>query len=71
MAKRTLTRRQQTILQSLAVSNGETAKQLGVRSDVLWRLEEMGLVVRTIHERWLLTGRGVLMAQELLLAGGK
>ncbi len=35
-----------------------TAKQLGVRSDVLWRLEERGLVTRSLHEEWYVTRAG-------------
>lgn len=60
-----LTRRQMTVLGSLEFGNGRTAKWLGVRSDVLWRLEERGLVSRNAHERWRITdkGRAVLRAR--------
>jgi ribosomal protein S19E (S16A) len=54
-----------TVLGSLEFGNGRTAKWLGVRSDVLWRLEERGLVSRNAHERWRITdkGRAVLRAR--------
>jgi hypothetical protein len=42
-----LTTRQRTVLQTLRNRNPMTADRIGVRSDVLWRLEERGLVART------------------------
>jgi hypothetical protein len=57
-ADRPLTRRQWTVLSSLEFGNGRTAKWLGVRSDVLWRLEQRGLVSRNLHDRWRITDKG-------------
>lgn len=37
---------------------GRTAKSLGVRSDVLWRLEERGLVSRNLHDEWRIRPEG-------------
>lgn len=37
---------------------GKTAKQLFVRSDVLWRLEEAGLVTRSFTDLWRITPNG-------------
>lgn len=35
-----------------------TARQLGVRSDVLWRLQERGFAASNIHNEWHITTRG-------------
>ena len=54
-----LTKRQRTVLVSLLSGAGYTAKEMGVRSDVLWRLEEKGFVVRTLFgDVWYITGSG-------------
>jgi hypothetical protein len=37
---------------------GRTAKSMFVRSDVLWRLEEQGLVARNFHQQWRITQAG-------------
>jgi len=47
-----LTRRQATVLATLECRDRMTAADMGVRSDVLWRLEERGLVARNAHEQW-------------------
>jgi hypothetical protein len=52
MSNRTLTIRQYTVLQTLGCGRKMTASEVGVRSDVLWRLEERGLVARNLHEKW-------------------
>jgi hypothetical protein len=54
-----LTRRQRTVLMSLETGS-RTARWLGVRSDVLWRLEERGLVSRNsdMEPRWTITLKG-------------
>lgn len=59
---RALTTRQRTTLSSLSPRGGLRARELGVRSDVLWRLEERGLVARDLHERWYLTDAGRALA---------
>lgn len=49
------TTRQGTVLMTLSMATGTghmTAKQIGVRSDVLWRIEEAGWVARTLHDKW-------------------
>lgn len=42
----------------LRATTGQDAKSLGVRSDVLWRLEERGLVTRNLHNEWRITSAG-------------
>jgi DNA-binding MarR family transcriptional regulator len=59
-----LTWRQYTVLQSLLIKNRPTAAVLGVRQDVLWRLEEMGMVTGGMpmrdrkREQWSITRKG-------------
>lgn len=55
-----LTRRQRTVLSSLYFGNPKTAQWLGVRSDVLWRLEERGFVGRNadMQPKWHITTAG-------------
>lgn len=47
-----LTRPQAIVLRALSHGGYRTARELGVRSDVLWRLEERGLVGRNLHQQW-------------------
>lgn len=49
-----LTRHQVIVLRALSTSSGAamSARRLGTRSDVLWRLEERGLVQRNAHQQW-------------------
>lgn len=42
----------------LRASRSRTAKSIFTRSDVLWRLEECGLVRRNIHNEWSITLAG-------------
>lgn len=60
-----LTRRQRTVLASLETGS-RTARWLGVRSDVLWRLEERGLVARNgdMEPRWRITDAGRLAGRK-------
>ena len=37
---------------------GRSVGSLGTRSDVLWRLEERGLVSRNFHHQWRITSAG-------------
>ena len=37
---------------------GRSAKSIYTRSDVLWRLEERGLVSRNLHQQWRITPAG-------------
>jgi hypothetical protein len=55
-----LTPRQITVLSTLEFGNPQTARNIGVRSDVLWRMEERGLVARNsdMDPRWSITGGG-------------
>ena len=46
------TMRQYTVLQTLHGGWNMTAKQIGVRSDVLWRMEEAGWVARDLRDVW-------------------
>jgi hypothetical protein len=43
------TRRQKTVLWTLRMGQKMTAADIGVRSDVLWRMEEVGWVARSVH----------------------
>jgi len=43
------TRRQYTVLCTIAQGQKMTAKQICVRSDVLWRMEERGWVARSCY----------------------
>jgi len=54
-----LTKRQRTVMWSLCFG-AHTARHLGVRSDVLWRLEERGMVARNsdMEPRWTLLQKG-------------
>jgi hypothetical protein len=56
------TRRQYTVLQTLASGWKMTAKQICVRSDVLWRMEERGWVARTyastLTDKWFIRPAG-------------
>lgn len=54
----TTTPRQRTVLQSLLTRDRATARYLGVRADVLWRLEQKGLVTRNSDGAFALTGKG-------------
>jgi hypothetical protein len=48
-----LTRRQAIVLRRLYNDvSAMSARDIGVRSDVLWRLEERGLVTRNTHQQW-------------------
>ncbi len=60
------TRRQYTVLQTLEFGRKMTAKQIGVRSDVLWRMEERGWVARDALDVWhiLLAGRQAIARYE-------
>jgi hypothetical protein len=53
------TGRQVTVLRILWRRNGMTAKAIGVRSDVLWRMEERGWVTRDLHGRWRIKSAGI------------
>jgi hypothetical protein len=68
-----LTIRQYTVLQTLRMGRRMTARQIGVRADVLWRLEERGLVGRNMHDQWRIRPDGVeaVDAEADRLAGGK
>jgi hypothetical protein len=59
MSTAVLTRRQRTTLDTLYFQ-ARTARWMGVRSDVLWRLEERGLVARNsdTEPRWRITPAG-------------
>lgn len=46
------TQRQGTVLQTLSNHQKMTAKQIPVRSDVMWRMEERGWVARNYFEAW-------------------
>lgn len=46
------TPRQATVLGTLECVDHRTARWMGVRSDVLWRMEERGWVSRDLHEQW-------------------
>lgn len=63
------TMRQGTVLQTLAPRGGMTAGSIGVRADVLWRMEERGWVARNMHEVWhiLPDGRAALERWEKAL----
>lgn len=55
--------RQGTVLRTLAGRGSMTAVLIGVRSDVLWRMEERGWVtssgmIRRADERWTITATG-------------
>jgi len=50
--------RQGTVLATLAMSNPRTAKEMHVRSDVLWRMQEAGWVARTAHQEWYIKSAG-------------
>lgn len=39
-------------------TRSRTANSIFTRSDVLWRLEERGLVTRNIHDEWQITRAG-------------
>lgn len=41
------TQRQKTVLWTLRMGQKMTAPQIGVRSDVMWRMEEVGWVARS------------------------
>lgn len=64
MARDGLTRRQATVLRALSGGDSMSARDIGVRSDVLWRLEERGMVGRSVHHQWRirLTGKQALDA---------
>lgn len=53
-----LTPRQTTVLRTLAFADRMTPQRIGVRSDVLWRMEERGLVARNAHDQWRITPKG-------------
>lgn len=55
---RNLTKRQRAVLTLLATSGSKTPRYLGVRRDVLWRLEERGLVGSMSGERFSITRAG-------------
>ena len=42
----------------MRATTGRNAKSLHTRSDVLWRLEERGLVSRNLHQQWRITTKG-------------
>ncbi len=44
--------------QLVGATVGRSAKSLYTRSDVLWRLEERGLVTRNLHDQWRITSAG-------------
>jgi hypothetical protein len=55
------TTRQATVLATLASATGSgkrTAKDMHVRSDVLWRMQEAGWVARTLHQEWYIRDAG-------------
>ena len=52
------TRRQATVLATLEFADRRTARWMGVRSDVLWRMEERGWVARNAHDEWHIMPRG-------------
>ena len=65
-----LTWRQYTVLLTLRMSNPMDAATIGVRSDVLWRLEEMGYVARSgmlgrHRERWYILPAGRKAGDEM------
>lgn len=65
MATVALTTRQTTVLQTIQHGEKMTARELGVRADVMWRLEERGLAARNAHEKWYIlpAGREALAAE--------
>lgn len=65
MAARHLTKRQRTVIDTLSFGSPRTARWMGVRSDVLWRLEERGLVARNadMEPRWRITDAGRLAVE--------
>jgi hypothetical protein len=65
----TLTRRQYTVLKTLYSRGKMTADDIGVRSDVLWRLEERGLVARDSslgrgREKWFIHQAGRVVVDD-------
>jgi hypothetical protein len=55
------TQRQGAVLNTLDSGFARTAKWMGVRSDVLWRMEQRGWVTRngfTLDEKWKITPNG-------------
>jgi hypothetical protein len=50
--------RQSTVLATLELQNHRTARWLGVRSDVLWRMEERGWVGRNNYDQWYIKDGG-------------
>jgi len=50
----TLTRRQAIVLRTLSgpSSTAMSGRDLHTRSDLLWRLEERGLIQRNAHQQW-------------------
>lgn len=62
---RPLTRTQRYALGELRFYSRRTPRDIGVRSDVLWRLEERGLVQRNLHEEWSITSAGIALLRDL------
>jgi hypothetical protein len=64
------TTRQGTVLRTLAMGQKMTAAEIGVRSDVLWRMEERGWVARAMaptpaQEKWHILSAGVAAIGEV------
>jgi hypothetical protein len=58
------TRRQQTVLWTLRHGQKMTAAQIGVRSDVMWRMEEVGWVARDLHNVWHILEAGAAVSDK-------
>jgi hypothetical protein len=57
------TRRQVTVLRTIR-HTAMRADQIAVRSDVLWRMEEVGWVARNLHEVWHILPAGLAIVRE-------
>ena len=64
MTGRALTRRQAIVLRELSHATDKTPRELGVRSDVLWRLSERGFVGRTAQDAYYIKPAGLAALDE-------
>lgn len=58
------TRRQLTVLYTIRHGQKMTAAQIGVRSDVMWRMEEVGWVARDHFHVWHIQPAGAAVSDK-------
>jgi hypothetical protein len=58
------TRRQLTVLATLRDGRRMTAAEIGVRADVMWRMEEVGWVARNLHQVWHIRPAGAAVSDQ-------